>query len=402
MSDRSLDRPSARQVFWQALKLGLASFGGPVAHIGYFERAYVQRLKWLEPGDFAGLVALCQMIPGPASSQLGYLIGLKRAGPAGALAAWAGFTLPSALIMFGFALAAPSLTGPWAEAAIHGLKLAAVAVVAQAVWSMGRKLCPDLPRLLLGLAAAGLILFADLHKGQLLVLLAGGVVGAVARLGSKDALGSVDLPVGAKTGVAALALFLLLLGVVEAASLGAGHDLVGLAAICYRAGALVFGGGHVVLPLLHDALVPQGWLSESRFLAGYGAAQTVPGPLFTFAAYIGAAAAPADLASEALWSAVALVAIFLPGLLIALAGAPLWNFVRGHVAARGALAGINAAVVGVLAAALYRPIGVSAIAGAYDLAIAAVGALLLERLKTPPLVVVALCLAAAVTEKVLE
>lgn len=401
MSDRSLDRPTAHQVFVEALKLGVTSFGGPVAHIGYFERAYVQRLKWLEPGDFAGLVALCQMIPGPASSQLGYLIGLKRAGPAGALAAWTGFTLPSALLMFGFALAAPSLTGPWAEATIHGLKLAAVAVVAQAAWSMGRKLCPDLPRLLLGLAAAGLILFADLPQGQLLVLLAGGLLGAVARLGRKDALATVVLPVGPRTGVVALALFLLLLGAVEAASLGAGHDLVGLAAICYRAGALVFGGGHVVLPLLHDALVPQGWLSESRFLAGYGAAQTVPGPLFTFAAYIGAAAAPADLATEALWSAVALVAIFLPGLLIALAGAPLWNLVRGHAAARGALAGINAAVVGVLAAALYRPIGVSAIVSAYDLAIAAVGALLLERLKTPPLAVVTLCLAAAATEKVL-
>jgi len=392
-------RPTARQVFFEALKLGLTSFGGPVAHIGYFERAYVQRLKWLEAGDFAGLVALCQMIPGPASSQLGYLIGLKRAGPAGALAAWGGFTLPSALLMFAFALIAPALTGPWAEAAIHGLKLAAVAVVAQAVWSMGRKLCPDLPRLLLGLAAAGLVLFADLPEGQLVVLLGGGVVGAAARLGARDALGRLALPVGPKTGVAALALFLLVLGAVEAASLGAGHDLLGLAAICYRAGALVFGGGHVVLPLLHDALVPQGWLSESRFLAGYGAARTVPGPLFTFAAYIGAAAAPADLTTQALWAAVALLAIFLPGLLVALAGAPLWNLVRGHVAARGALAGINAAVVGVLAAALYRPIGVSAVAGPYDLAIAAVGALMLERLKTPPLVVVSLCLAAALAER---
>ena len=407
-------RPAAWPVFVEALKLGLTSFGGPVAHLGYFERAYVQRLGWLGPGDFAGLLALCQMIPGPASSQLGYLIGLKRAGPAGALAAWLGFTLPSALMMFAFALAAPHLGGPWAEAAIHGLKLTAVAVVAQAVWSMGKKLCPDLPRGLIAAAGGAVILLAPLiwaaaPQVQLLVLAAGGLVGAAGRLGEPPAAqaraqgpGPLALPVGPRTGLAALVLFALLLGLGEAVqALWPGHGLLHLASLCYRAGALVFGGGHVVLPLLHDALVPAGWLSEARFLAGYGAAQTLPGPLFAFGAYVGAAAAPADLASQMLWGAVALTALFLPGLLIALAGAPLWNLVGGHAAARGALAGINAAVVGVLGAALYRPIGVSAIAGAYDLILAALGALLLERLKTPPLAVAALMVAAALAERAL-
>jgi chromate transporter len=386
-------RGSAGEVFRVALRLGLTSFGGPIAHLGYYERTYVRRRQWLSPDEYAGLVALCQMVPGPASSQVSYLIGLRRAGWGGAFAAWAAFTLPSAIVMFAFALLAPGLAGPVTDAVLHGLKLVAVAVVAQAVWSMARNLCPDRPRAALALLAAALLLVAGGPAVQIAALLIGAVGGALLCRDLPAAPGLPAMPVSLRTGGVALALFLILLVALPVAGAAAPHSLLALAGIFYKAGALVFGGGHVVLPLLRDALVPQGWVSDNTFLAGYGVAQAIPGPLFTFAAYLGAVVAPAG--SALLWSVVALVFIFLPGLLIALAGLPVWLWLGHHPAARAALAGINAAVVGILGAALYNPIWLSAVGNGRDVAIALVGFLLLERWRVPPLAIVLFSVGAA-------
>ena len=380
-----------------ALGLGLTSFGGPIAHLGYFERSYVRHRRWLSSQDYAGLVALCQMVPGPASSQVSFLIGLRRAGWLGALAAWVGFTLPSALLMFAFAWLAPRQTGPLPQAVLHGLKLVAVAVVAQAVWSMAQKLCPDLPRAALALiAATGLLLFGG-PLTQLAALTVGAVGGALLCRGVQAQSAPPRLPVGRRAGFAFMAIFLGLLIGLPLAAQAAPRSILGMVAVFYRAGALVFGGGHVVLPLLRDALVPPGWVTDSAFLSGYGAAQAVPGPLFTFAAYLGAIIAPqgSGVGSAALWSLAALISLFLPGILVALAGLPLWNWLGHHAAARGALAGVNAAVVGVLGAALYSPIWTSAVFNGRDLATALIAFMLLARWRVPPILIVVFCVGAA-------
>jgi chromate transporter len=399
-SPTEVRRGSAGEVFRVALRLGLTSFGGPIAHLGYYERTYVKERQWLSPDEYAGLVALCQMVPGPASSQVGYLIGLRRAGWRGGFAAWAGFTLPSALVMFTFARLAPRLAGPTMDAVLHGLKLVAVAVVAQAVWSMARNLCPDRPRAALALLAAALLLVAGGAFLQIAALLVGAAGGVLLCRDLPALPGLPAMPVSLRTGGAALALFLVLLVALPLAGAAVPHSLVALAGIFYKAGALVFGGGHVVLPLLRDALVPQGWVSDSEFLAGYGLAQAIPGPLFTFSAYLGAAVAPAGAAL--LWSAVALILIFLPGLLVALAGLPVWLWLGHHPAARAALAGINAAVVGVLGAALYNPIWLSAVSNGRDVAIAMAGFLLLERWRVPPLAIVIFCVVAALVSRLVR
>jgi chromate transporter len=393
-------RGSAGEVFLVALRLGLTSFGGPIAHLGYFERTYVRERQWLTPDEYGGLVALCQMVPGPASSQVGYLVGLRRAGWGGAFAAWAGFTLPSAVVMFVFALLAPHLEGPTTDAVLHGLKLVAVAVVAQAVWSMAQNLCPDQPRAALALLAAALLLVTSGSFVQIAALLIGAVGGAVLCRDLPAAPGLPAMPVSLRTGGVALASFLILLVALPLAGAAVPHSLLALAGIFYKAGALVFGGGHVVLPLLRDALVPQGWLSDDNFLAGYGVAQAIPGPLFTFSAYLGAVVAPAGAALR--WSVVALIFMFLPGVLIALAGLPVWLWLGHHPAARAALAGINAAVVGVLGAALYNPIWLSAVGNGRDVAIALVGFLLLERWRVPPLGIVVFSVGAALVSAALH
>ena len=302
--------------------------------------------------------------------------------------------------MFAFALLAPRLAGPTTDAVLHGLKLVAVAVVAQAVWSMARNLCPDRARAALALLAAVLLLVVNGSFVQIAALALGAVGGALLcrNLPSPPLLPA--MPVGLRTGGVALALFIILLVALPLAGAAAPHSLLALAGIFYKAGALVFGGGHVVLPLLRDALVPQGWLSDGTFLAGYGVAQAIPGPLFTFSAYLGAVVAPAGWAL--LWSAVALVFMFLPGMLVALAGLPLWLWLGRHPAARAALAGVNAAVVGVLGAALYNPIWLSAVATGRDVAIALTGFLLLERWRIPPLAIVIFCVAAAWLSAVLR
>jgi len=379
----------AAEVLLASLQLGLSSFGGPIAHLGYFERAYVQQRKWLSGDEYASVVALCQILPGPTSSQVGFLIGLHRAGWLGALAAWLGFTLPSALLMVACAAVAAGAQGPLAQSIVHGLKLVAVAVVAQAVWSMARRLCPDRATTAIALAAASMLLVIGGASMQLAALGVGAAAGAVLCRNGRFEGGQLSISIRPAVAWTAFGLYaLLLVGMPLLARLFP-HSLIALGAVFYRAGALVFGGGHVVLPLLHDAMVPGGWISDDRFLTGYGLVQAMPGPLFTLAAYLGAASSGPQ--EPAVGAAVAMAFIFLPGLLIALAGVALWSRLARHEIVRGGLTGVNAAVVGLLGAALYNPVGVTAVRGGIDVAIAIVGLALLERWKAPPVMVVATC-----------
>jgi chromate transporter len=351
---------SAWPVLLASLQLGCRSFGGPVAHLGYFERSYVERRRWLDAGEYADIVALCQVLPGPTSSQVGFLIGLHRAGWRGALAAWLGFTLPSLLLMYTYFVFAPKLAGPAMTLVLHGLKWLTVAVVARAVWSMARSLCPDVPRATYAVIAALVLCFAQREWLQVSVLIVGAVVGI---LFCKDRPATVSKrppPIGIRTAWVLIGVGAALLLVLRVLALEMPHSLVALADIFYRSGALVFGGGHVVLPLLHDALVPAGWMSDDDFLSGYGAAQVLPGPLFSVAAYFGAKSVPGGVA--ALGASVAVVCIFLPGLLLAAAGRAVWNQGARLPRVRAALAGVNAGAVGILAAALYNPVLTGALA----------------------------------------
>jgi len=383
----------ALEVLRAALALGCSSFGGPIAHLGFFERAYVQRKRWLSSDEYAGIVGVCQLLPGPTSSQVGFLVGLHRAGWAGAFAAWFGFTLPSAILMYAFAVGAPRFKGPVQGTLLHGLKLAAVAIVAQAVWSMAKNLCPDFRRAGVATAAAAALLAAPSSSMQFAVLGFGAVAGLALCRRQDAAPWRVIIATRARSARWALAVFALTLTTLPLLARRAPHGVIALADIFYRSGSLVFGGGHVVLPLLREALVPGGWISDDAFLAGYGAAQALPGPLFTLAAYLGAACAPAGAA--AFWAAAALLCIFLPGLLLAVAGLALWAQLAKVPAARAALAGVNAVVVGILAAALYRPVLTSSIASARDVAIALTALVLLLRWRTAPVLVVLGCVGAA-------
>lgn len=374
--------------------LGLTSFGGPIAHLGYFERTYVHRKKWLHHEEFSHLVALCQLLPGPTSSQVNFLIGLQRAGWPGAVASWAAFTLPSALLMYAFAVLAPKAHGPVMGAVLHGLKLVAVAIVAQAVWSMAKRLCPDRARTGIALMAMALLLLVGGALTQISVIVLGAFSGFWWCRDARQNPGSQYASVSRRAAWIAFVLFFLLLAGLPVMAAVMPGGLMPLIDVFYRSGALVFGGGHVVLPLLHDALVPTKLLSDDAFLSGYGMAQAMPGPLFALAAYLGAAAAPPE--SSALWAFAALLFIFLPGVLTALAGVPLWQWMSKHPAAQGALAGINASVVGILGAALYNPVWETAVLGRADVVMAVTSYFLLERWKTPPVLIVVLCLAGAV------
>jgi chromate transporter len=387
----------ARDVFVQALRLGASSFGGPIAHLGYFERTYVRELGWLGAADYASLVALCQVLPGPASSQVGFLIGMRRAGWLGGLAAWLGFTLPSAVAMYAFARLAPSLRAPPALAALHGLKLAAVAVVGQAVWKMALRLNADLPRAAIGVLAAAAMLLVHGAAAQIAVLIGGAMLGLILCRNAQWELAPLADAVGPRAAGAVFAIFLGALLLLPLAAARAPHGWAAFADAFYRAGALVFGGGHVVLPLLRDALVPA-WLSDETFLAGYGAAQVVPGPLFTFSAYLGAS--PNAPGGGLAGAAVALIAIFLPGLLLAAAGLRMLRRLQAMPGAPGALAGVNAAVVGLLGAAWYDPVWTASVADALDAAIALAGFVALER-GLAPIVAVAFCVAAALLRQAL-
>jgi len=380
-------RGSPLEVLRVYFKLGVSSFGGPIAHIGYFREEFVVRRRWLGEQAFVDLVALCQFLPGPASSQVGFSIGLMRAGYAGALAAWAGFTLPSAIILILFAYGASSLVGPFGTGLLHGLKLVAVAIVAQAVWGMARTLCPDRERASIAVIAALIILFSSSSIAQIGSILLGGLAGLWLCRGAPPAAEDhFAVPVSRNVGLVALtAFFVLLVGLPILQSLRVWQGLAVLDAF-YRSGALVFGGGHVVLPLLREAFVPPGWISDDAFLAGYGAAQAVPGPLFTFAAYLGTVvnATPHGVAGAAL----GLFGIFIPGILILLGTLPFWETFRKSSGAQAAMRGVNAAVVGVLGAALYNPVWTSSVKTPGDFGLALIGFVLLTVWRVAPLFVV--------------
>ena len=368
-------------------KLGVSSFGGPIAHLGYFREEFVVRRRWLDEQAFVDLVALCQFLPGPASSQVGFSIGLMRAGYGGALAAWTGFTLPSAIVLVLFAYGAGALSGPLGTGLLHGLKLVAVAIVAQAVWGMSRTLCPDRERASIAVLAALIILFSSSSIAQIASILLGGLAGLWLCRGAPPAMSDhLAVPVSRTAGLMALtAFFILLVGLPILQSVGLWQGLAVFDAF-YRSGALVFGGGHVVLPLLREAFVTPGWVSDDAFLAGYGAAQAVPGPLFTFAAYLGAVlnAYPNGIAGAAL----GLFGIFLPGVLILLGTLPFWDSFRNRAGAQAMMRGVNAAVVGLLGAALYNPVWTTSVKSPRDFGIAIVGFVLLTVWRAPPLFVV--------------
>jgi chromate transporter len=370
------------------LWLGLSAFGGPVAHLGYFREEFVVRRRWLDEHAFADLVTLCQFLPGPASSQVGFTIGLARAGWSGALAAWVGFTLPSAILLTGFAYAAGSLGGVLGSTLLHGLKLVAVAIVAQAVLAMARTSCADLVRAGIAVIALALSLLIGSTTAQVVVICLGALLGFLLcrSPGAAGAVTESPTRVTRRAGVVAFALYLALLAALPLLQPRLASPSVALFAAFYRCGALVFGGGHVVLPLLREAFVPAGWVNDGQFLAGYGAAQAIPGPLFTFAAYLGAVSGspPRGIGGAAL----GLVGIFLPGILILLAALPFWEVLRRRAAARDAILGVNAAVVGLLAAALYNPVWVSAVHSSADVVLVLAGFALLTLGRVAPALVV--------------
>jgi chromate transporter len=380
---------SAREVLSAFLKLGLSSFGGPVAHLGYFRAEFVAKRRWLDEAAYADIVALCQFLPGPASSQVGLALGLFRAGLPGALCAWLGFTLPSALamILFGYGVGRfGDLAGaPW----LHGLKIAAVAVVAQAVWGMARSLAPDRSRATLAVAGAALALAVPSTLGQVAAIAAGGIIGWRFMAGEATMSPSaLPVRVPRTLSVAAVVLFFALLILLPFAAATTGSHSLALVSSFYRSGALVFGGGHVVLPLLQAAVVPPGWVDNDAFLAGYGAAQAVPGPLFTFAAYLGTVMGPEPHGWRG--GLLCLVAIFLPSFLLIIGAFPFWSELRRNRSMQAALRGINAAVVGLLVAALYRPVWTSAIFASADFILGLVAFLLLAFWRVPPWLVVVL------------
>jgi chromate transporter len=377
------------EVFAAFLRLGVTSFGGPIAHLGYFRSEFVERRKWLDETSYSDIIALCQFLPGPASSQVGIILGMLRGGFAGTLAAWIGFTAPSAIALIAFAYGVGALGDLSQVAWLHGLKIVAVAVVAQAVWGMARNLCPDRERATMAVAATLLTFAVPSAVGQIGAILAGGAIGRLLLSGtSKEAGAPLVFPVGRGMAIASLALFAALLFGLPALAQATGDHRLALISSFYRAGSLVFGGGHVVLPLLQQAVVPQGWIDNDAFLAGYGAAQAVPGPRFPFAAYLGTA-----MKSEPNgWTGglVCLAAIYLPSFLLLIGALPFWGALRHRAGVQSALKGVNAAVVGILLGALYTPVWTSAIFSPADFGLGVLAFLLLVFWRTPPWAVVVL------------
>lgn len=374
-------------VFLIFLRLGLTSFGGPIAHLGYFRDEFVTRRQWLSERSYADLVALCQFLPGPASSQVGIALGLSRSGYAGALAAWAGFTLPSAIVLILFALGISSYGDAIPAGVLHGLKVVAVAVVAQAVWGMARNLCPDAPRISIMAAAACFVLVVPSAWGQIGVIVIAAIIGLLV---FRPQLGAAHDPlpivIRRRVGLVWLTLFFALLVGLPLLTTLVPNQALSMMEAFYRAGSLVFGGGHVVLPLLQAEVVPSGWVSNDAFLAGYGAAQAVPGPMFTFAAFLGASMN--DAPSGWLGGLICLLAIFAPSFLLVVGALPFWEGLRRNVRTQAALSGINAAVVGLLLAALYQPVWTSAIHAPQDFGLALVSLVALMIWKLPPWLVV--------------
>lgn len=390
----SKERLTPLEIFSIFFRLGLTSFGGPIAHLGYFRQEFVARRRWLDEHAYADLVALCQFLPGPASSQVGIALGLSRGGIPGAVASWLGFTLPSAIALVLFGLGVTYFGGNLGSGWLHGLKVVAVAVVAQALWGMGKSLSPDKLRATVAVGAAVAVTLFPSALGQVSVIAVSGLFGWVF-LRNSGALphNLIQTTSGRATGVLMLFVFFLLLFVLPVAAGSTNSYGVKLFDSFYRAGSLVFGGGHVVLPLLQSQVVPAGWISNDAFLAGYGAAQAVPGPLFTFAAYLGAVSTQAP--SGWLGAGIALVAIFLPAFLLIAGILPFWEVLRRYEAMQRAMLGINAAVVGLLLSAFYNPVWTSAIRNTADFSLAAIAFLLLAFWKCPPWLVVILAAAVA-------
>lgn len=382
-------------IFLIFLRLGCTSFGGPIAHLGYFRAEFVNRRRWLSDGAYADVLALSQFVPGPASSQIGFALGVLQGGLAGGVAAWVGFTLPSALVMLAAAYGLGHAESSAAQGLIHGLKLLAVAIVAQAVWSMGRSLCPDRQRAGLALTVAALLILFPSGLLQLAAIAAGGLFGLLRLRTVTQALPpSLEAPVERKRALIAIGAFFVLLAALPIAAAVSGSGALRVADAFYRAGALVFGGGHVVLPLLQETVVKPGWVTHDVFLAGYGAAQALPGPLFTFAAFLGA---KLNVGPEgAAGAGLAMVAIYLPGLLLMYGALPFWDRLRKEASVRGALNGVNAAVVGILGAALYQPVWTSTVLQRQDAALALLAFAALAVARLPVLAVAALAGAAGI------
>ncbi len=392
---------SCREVFLAFLWLGLTAFGGPIAHLGYFRSEFVERRRWLSEAHYAELVSLCQFLPGPASSQVGFALGLMRACYPGAVTAWLAFTLPSAVAMLLFAMGAVWLAGPVGGGVILGLKVVAVSIVAHAVWGMARTLCPDRSRAGIALLAVWVLLTLSGPLGSVVAITLGALLGlwlcasATARLpASQTPDASPSLPVSKRVGMACLGVFALLLLSLPVLMLSHDSALLAISDAFYRTGALVFGGGHVVLPLLQAEVVAPGWVSADDFLAGYGAAQAVPGPLFTFAAYLGALI-PTGL-TPIIGAVLALVLVFVPGFFLLIGVLPFWQHARQWQSMQAALLGANAAVVGILGAALYTPVWTSTITGPTAFAMALTGFVLLSIGKVPAWAVVILAAVAGV------
>jgi chromate transporter len=383
------------EIFLVFLKLGLTSFGGPIAHLGYFQNEFVVRRKWLEEQAFADLVALCQFLPGPASSQVGFALGFLRGGFLGGCAAWLGFTTPSVLVLIVFAYISGSIEGPIGVGILHGLKIVAVAVVAQAVWSMAKTLCPDRQRATIALGALLIVIGISGTMGQITAIILGAVAGLLfCRSEPAVIVGRLSFSLSRRTGVLSFVVFFLLLaGLPIVAAFSQSHMLEVFSAF-YRSGALVFGGGHVVLPLLQAEVVHTGWVDNNTFLNGYGAAQAVPGPLFTFAAYLGAVMNGQP--NGVLGALICLAAIFLPGILLLIGMLPFWDNFRRLAAAKHLMRGANAAVVGLLGAALYTPLWTSTINHASDFGLAMTGFILLTVWKIPPWIIVIISVIGAV------
>ena len=378
-------------VFLSFLKLGLTSFGGPAAHIGYFRKTFVEEKAWLSESQFGQLLAICQFLPGPASSQLGFGIGLLKAGWLGAITAFLAFTLPSVAILIGFASALPLLSNTYGEALIHGLKLVACIVVADAVISMGKKLCPDRQRITIAMLAASAILLLSSAWAHILVVLFAAVAGLLfCRNVKLEAHSQLQVPYGKFLGLSLLSVFFVLLAFFI---LLPAEGLVAIAQAFYQAGALVFGGGHVVLPLIEESVVGAGWVTNETFLAGYGASQAIPGPMFAFAAYLGALI-PTQYGSL-VGAFSALIFMFLPGFLLLAGVLPLWQSISAKANIAYVIAGVNGAVVGILGAALYDPIFTSAIRSHWDFVIVILGYALLVTWKRSPLFIVAWCIFAS-------
>ena len=384
------DKPSVLDVFLVFLRLGLTAFGGPIAHLGYFREEFVTKRHWLSERAYADLVALCQFLPGPASSQVGISLGFLRAGYLGAVAAWLGFTMPSVVVLILFALGVAQGADMISPGVLQGLKVVAVAVVAQAVWGMGRQLCPDAKRITFMAVSACLVLAFPSAWGQVGVILLAALVGLLMfHPHPDDKHDPLPILIRRRTGILWLFIFFALLLSLPLLHAWSPSQVLAMLDVFYRTGSLVFGGGHVVLPLLQSEVVPPGWVSETAFLAGYGATQAVPGPMFTFAAFLGASmqVTPNSWAS----GLIAVVAIFLPSFFLVMGALPFWEQLRRNARTQAAMAGINAAVVGLLLAALYQPVWTSAVLGAKDFGLALVALVALMFWKLPPWLVVLAC-----------